>query len=317
MKKSIMVCMALLMVLILASCKAPGGNTQTVFIWGTVDAEIFKESTSFVPSKLREYVDDTVEKIKRAEVRLGLFFDAEYQKTTEKNGEVQHVYQVNAEGEAITLTYSGETQEMVQYSQTSKTVASLLNNIFTEEEFKDWICEFLVDLGQKDFLLGGLPYTYSCETKVITSGADFAGQRTVEGFYTAREDLQDVTEEVSAYIFNYTRFLGDVPTSDRVRVYISRNTIIIHLDEKRFSEMKAPELDMTACEEAVENFVNANLDTKKYTLASYEAKDAYLTYIGEKLCLVYAVELNLTNNISGGTIVTAQKVAVDVNAISK
>ena len=320
MKKPIMACMALLMVLILASCKAPGGNTQTVFIWGTADSEIFKGDTASVSSELNEYVDNTVEKIK-TNIRVGssAAFDIAYQKTVEQNGIIRHVYkEVN---DLATLRYFGDTQELAQIYFKAE-VDSELGKCSTEEEYKRWAMSFPLFLGIKDNVgIEGMytrEYKYSCETRVVTSGADFAGQRTVEGFYIPKDD----TETVSGYTFSFTKHLAGVPTSDKISIYvakntIAKNTIILNFDEKRFADTEAPELDMTACDEAVENFLNAKVDTKKYTLASYEAKDAYLTYIGEKLCLVYAVEMDLKDNVSGGTIATAQKVAVDVNAISK
>ena len=315
MKKFLMIGISVILLLSMVACKAPEGvqeNVQAAFIWGLVDSEIFKESTASVPMQMKEYVDDTIEKVKHAEVFIDVFYDVEYQRTTEKNGTVRYVYQANIDGEELTLRYFGDTQKLAQYAQKGKGAATVMENLSTEKEFKDWISSTLIELGFKDFR-EGYPYTYSCETRVVTSGADFAGQRTVEGFYTAKDD----TEKVSGYTFDYTRYLAGVPTSDKVSVYISKNTVIIDMDEKRFLDTEAPELDMTACDEAVEKFLNAKVDTKKYTLASYEAKDAYLTYIGEKLCLVYAVEMDLKDNVSGGTIATAQKVAVDVNAISK
>ena len=315
MKKLMTIGISVILLLSMVACKAPGGNTQTVFIWGTADSEIFKGDTVSVSSELNEYVDNTVEKIKK-NIRVGASaaFDIAYQKTVEQNGIIRHVY--NEVNDLATLRYFGDTQELAQIYFKAE-VDSELGKCSTEEEYKRWAMGFPLFLGIKDNVgIEGMytrEYKYSCETRVVTSGADFAGQRTVEGFYIPKDD----TETVSGYTFSFTKHLAGVPTSDKISIYVAKNTIILNFDERRFANTEAPELDMTACEEAVEKFVNANVDTKKYTLASYEAKDAYLTYIGEKLCLVYAVELNLTNNISGDTIATAQKVAVDVNAISK
>ena len=310
MKKLLMIFVSVILLITLASCGAPEVKDSSVFFTGTVDSGILNDNAVFAThttTKTKEFTDSSVENTKSIKINDQVY-QISYIKSTQQ-GESRPIHTYQTKDEKIDCYYFGTSEQLAQISIEDEEI-SPLGKLATEKEYTSWVESVLNQFGVDDLSA----YEYSCETKVITSGADFAGKRSEEGFYIAREDLQDTTERVSSYTFQFRKYLGGIRTSDVTEVYISGYGVIIRFDEKRFADMDAPIQDTKAYDKIVEEFVKNSI-SEKYTLVSYEAGTPRLYYKDEKLCLGYAVDVELKDNVSGGTIAAVFSVAVDVNAI--
>lgn len=307
MKKLIMVCVAVIIVLILASCKAPEGGLQAAFLCGAVDSDIFNSNTAVLLTDYKKYIDDSVEKT--ASIRVNdQIFELTYDNTVEQ-GAARHSYKTK-DGK-ISCYYFDTNKKLAQITIKDDRM-NLLSVLSTEEEFLSWIESFLKQFGVDNLS----DYEYSCETGIVVSGDDFTYMETISGFHLANENRENSSEEVMLYSFYYCKELGGIRTSDGLTIFIFDGMIIVKFDEKRFADMDAPIQDAKAYDKIVEEFLKNSI-SEKYTLVSYEVGTPRLTYIEEKLCFEYAVDAELKNNALGGTIATVFSVAVDVNAISK
>lgn len=176
-----------------------------------------------------------------------------------------------------------------------------LSLITAENEYTSWCTAMLKKL------VGNIPseYVYSCETGVVISGEDFAQQEVYPYFY--KTDKND--EQISFYRFSYTRYINGMPTSDEYSVYIrpQGGILKVELSPELFNDEVSVNIDNEKIASSVEHFGKQNTD-KKYSLKSYDIKDAYLGYIDGKLNYICSVEFVFTLN--SNEITTLESLAV-------
>ena len=132
----------------------------------------------------------------------------------------------------------------------------------------------------------------------------------LDHFYIA----ENSNERISSYNFCFTQYIGEYVTTDKIDVYLglSTDTLIIKFDKNEFKDQTNIDIDHVKTEEALEKYINDSINTDKYTLKSYNIKKQYLTYIENKLCLVYAVDLNM-NTKNGSEVVVLTDIGIYLN----
>lgn len=293
----VLICCAVCVVFALSAC---GNDTAGKFydtkLMARGEDGIFKDDVAVVNNQYRELIKAVANNVKTVTVNNNNY-TLNYEKTSEYTDNEINIY-ISQDEKVICKYNSNDKLRSLYVNGFNDNVLSLIT---AENEYTSWCTAML------NKLVGNIPseYVYSCETGVIISGDDFAQQEVYPYFYKA--DKND--EQISFYRFAYTRHINGMPTSDEYSVYIrpQGGILKVELSPELFNDNISVNIDNEKIASSVEHFGKQNTD-KKYSLRSYDIKDAYLGYIDGKLNYICSVEFVFT--LDSNEITTLESLAV-------
>lgn len=153
-------------------------------------------------------------------------------------------------------------------------------------------------------------YTVACRTSMVLQGEDYGTGHTADGFVAEENDGQEIT----GYSLEFTRVIDGVSTADKIEVRFTFDVLMISFSKHAFDEVEQIPVDTARVEASVDDFLNAYVDTAKYTLQDYTLSNP--TVIREKDRLYYAVnaEMTLESKSGAGNIVSVVTLLTDLEA---
>lgn len=237
------------------------------------------------------YHDETVPEMKEQEIfqeTRKLTYDYSL---VDDFGRVIHQY---SEREDVVLI-----RTVVRYSEDFSKVLSIdATHSFrvykTEEEAISDAKKYATELyGVEDFS----DYKITARTVVVVQSE--SGETTVEkeGFYVVSDPN---TESIRDYEIVFTRWLGDLETTDqvtvRMRTYHLGDSVYVSADPGNFAEADSVSFDAADVKASLKAYVKESLRKPRYSLRSYEPSDPRLTVVNGRKCLLYTVETRVLSN---------------------
>ncbi len=156
----------------------------------------------------------------------------------------------------------------------------------TEDDYLNWIYQQVGSYYTENWEV----YTKSCTTTVLSTASGVPEQIERDGFVTAGQQ-----ETVAAYVFTFTKYLGQYETSDMIQAYIRPDNgfVALGFSAHNFDDAQPLEINMGQLETAVKDFLRKSIDKSKYSYISHELLQPTLSYVEGKLCCVCTVSLQL------------------------
>ena len=312
MKKALTSVLFVTIVLCLFSCSdaIPSNDSENDSYYavrvGTTDGDYFKEDENFIQNG-QSYVDETAKKTHHFKLNDEVFA-LEYIRTDFAEFNERRYYRCLASDEELYVRFFEDSEKIAWLYVPSR----LLDAPYTfqnEAEFRKWTMQCLANMGVTDLS----KYREHCFTEmrygVITEGFSF---ERYEGFCFPK----DSSEEVSRYIYIYELELDGVATTDRYVFYFrpeEKSMSAIFFPNADFSQSESCPLDMEKADKALDDYVNAYLNTSIYKLDSYDVTQKMLTIINGELACEYELSVELTRDGWDSTRTTLLSVAVFPN----
>lgn len=156
----------------------------------------------------------------------------------------------------------------------------------SEQEYLNWIYNQVAVHRSENWA----EYKKSCTTTVISLESGMPQQVQRDGFVLPGEN-----ETVFAYVFTFTKMMGEFETSDVIQAYIhpENGFAAVEFSAHRFDNTVAPSVDLSRMTGAIKRFIKLSLDTKKYTYIRHELGQPKFTYINHTLCMICTVSIEV------------------------
>lgn len=156
----------------------------------------------------------------------------------------------------------------------------------TEEDYLNWIYQQVGSYYAENWEV----YTKSCTTTILSTATGVPEQIERDGFVTAGEQ-----ETVAAYVFTFTKYIGQYETSDMIQAYIRPDNgfVALGFSAHNFDDAQPVEINMGQLESAVKEFLRKSVDKSKYSYISHDLQQPTLSYVEGKFCCVCTVSLQL------------------------
>lgn len=287
---------------ILSSCSLESSSECEIARLTATDFDYFTDSSNSINSIEKEYTDNKAniaKIIKIGEENVTLT----YLNSTQNPRTICHVYE--SQDKIVSCKYYDQTNRLAQMVVKDAQLKPE-DNISTEEEYRRWAEALLKTYTNDDLSM----YRYSCRTVVGVSKENCAYQDRYDYFYKTKHK----DEHISSYSFVYTKYIDEYPTTDSTSLYISRSGVtVIKFDEHKFDEDINIVPDQKKMETSLNSYINTSINTEKYSLESFNITNMRLSYINDKACCIYSVELHLLNNSTKDIITSLANFAVFIN----
>jgi len=149
-------------------------------------------------------------------------------------------------------------------------------------------------------------YVCTCSTTILSTASGAPQQIERDGFQASAGKQ----ETISAYVFTFTKYLGQNETTDIIQAYIrpGNGFAALEFSAHNFDEAEPVEIRTDRLDDAVKSFLRRSVDKTKYTYISQELSQPKITYIGKKLCCVCNATIHL--EASGETVTVQQQLII-------
>lgn len=266
------------------SCNNDISEFQRVIMLGQPDGDIFDSSIMSIDIVETEYQDEGADTTRNIVLANG---DSEVVRYVQsKKSELTDIAIYSSDSKDISCYYDSKSDLLSQIYAKNNTIL-VPTNITTEADYRDWVENLLTIYGAHNLS----SYRYSCQTNVIVSNEESTYQDQYTYFYT---DIK-TNERISKYVFTYTKYIDDYPTTDTVTVSISALTgsVIIKFDKGDFTDVADVTIDNSTIKTAIDSYIADSINTNKYEFVSTQITEKTLTRIESEVCVRVEVEISL------------------------
>lgn len=275
-----------------------GENGIYAAMLGEQDTDVFLDTARTIEVSEKEYNNESADKTKKIPL---LFGGEEVIYKNSKKNELRNVDIYESENGMVSCRYNAETDQLTLIS-IDNSLLTIPDGNSTEDEYKSWV-ERLLKRYDVD---NTSAYRYSCQTNTVVSNADSAYQEHYSYFYGNTKE----NESISSRTFDFTEYIGDYPTADRIHCNISINRTLIKFDENKFDDNVNIVIDENKIRETVNSFISESLNSEKYSVKSSDIIDENLTVIDNKVCLNVTVEAEFSAKSDNTSLVVLVNLAV-------
>lgn len=306
MKRQISIlCFLMIILMLFASCnsvKEPTVQPSETSASETGDVKPTEKPTEEYESKYRitrqGYDADNIFK-DSAELEMVIFSDMYF------SADAIPSYTVKIGQEDVLLTYkhskdqgdlafdfyeSEDKKVSAQYNSEKNAISQLslksldLGEYTTEDQYLSLIYSILADFGITDLSY----YTKTCSTSIKVSGNNSSWVENKSEFYSNEKE----NEEIDKYRFEFVRYYGEYPTTDKISISFSltTQTVLIKFDPKDFVSISEISIDRDDMRSELDKYVAAELKST-CTISSLEITNEYLTIEKGKPCYVFVADI--------------------------
>lgn len=287
----IFIVIIILLTVSVTSCNNEALEFHQIMLLGD-SCGIFDSSVRSIDILGTKYHDENAEANKSIELLNGSCVDLQYVESVKTYRKDSAIY--NSANGNISCRYDSKSNLLTQISFEKNTL-SVPNDITTESNYRNWIKKLLNVYGVKN-LFG---YKYACETIVTTADGNSLHTDQYSYFYT---DLA-LDEEITSYVFTYTKYFAGYPTTDQisVNIFVATGAVTIKFDERKFTDAPKVNIDNSTIDTALNTYVISSLNADKYQFKSMQVMNKTLTRIENEICLIVDVEMDFVDKQTQST----------------
>lgn len=166
----------------------------------------------------------------------------------------------------------------------------------TESSCLEWIYQQVSMYYAEDWSM----YKHTCATAILSTASGVPQQIERSGFVAAAGER----ESISAYVFTFTRSVGELETTDVIQAYIRPDNgfVALEFSAHNFDDTAVVKVNMKHLENAVKDFLRDHVDKTQYKYISHRMQQPKLSYINGQLCCVCNVSIEVTSATETQTI---------------
>ena len=187
--------------------------------------------------------------------------------------------------------YENEDKKVsAQYNSEKNAISQLslknfdLGEYTTEDQYLSLVYSILSDFGITDLS----HYTKTCDTSIKVSGNNSSWVENKAGFYSSEKE----TEKIDKYLFEFVKYYGEIPTTDKISINFSptTQTILVKFDPKNFMSISEITIDIDDIRSELDKYIAAKLKNT-CTISSLEITNEYLSVERGNPCYVFVADI--------------------------